>query len=271
MLIEPVTPTIGARIHDIDLANLDDKALDEFHQTVLDHKVVFLRAPHLTVEQHLALAERFGETEVHAFFPNMGVGNERISVLDSDDGTRASMWHSDESFLERPPLGTLLHAVIIPDTGGDTVWSDQEAAYDALSPSMKRYLEGMTAEHSLHRVDLIRYQHGGIDAATAGARFAEGRSCHHPVVRTHPDTGRKSIYVNQTYTRHLDGVSLDESETILSYLYRHQTRHEFSVRHRWTEGDLVMWDNRSVQHIALADYDGRRRMHRVSVLGARPS
>ena len=268
--IEPLAPALGARLHGIDVNHLDDDALAAVHRALLDHEVIVLRAPELTTDQQLALAHRFGDTEVHAFFPNLGPGYERVSVLDSDAGTKASMWHTDETFLDEPPMGTVLHAQIIPPVGGDTCWASQTAAYHALSVPMKRYLDGMLAEHSLSRVDLLVYQNGNADAEATGAKFALGRSAQHPVVRTHPETGHKALFVNPTYTRFLVGVPWDESEAVLALLYRHQIKEEFVYRHHWQEGDLVIWDNRCTLHIALADFTGRRRMHRVSVLGDKP-
>jgi len=268
--VEPVAPALGARIHGVKLDDLDDATLSGIHHALLEHAVVFMRAPGLTPEQHLALAHRFGEAEVHAFFPNLGPGQERISVLDSTDTKAASMWHTDESFLESPPMGTLLHARIIPPVGGDTCWTSTTAAYDALSPAMKRYVEGLTAVHSLSRIADMTYRNGMKTTAGLAEAYANDVASVHPVVRTHPETGKRGLFVNPTYTRFLVGVPEDESNSVLALLVKHQTQQQFVVRHHWTEGDLVIWDNRCTMHLALGDYEGRRRMHRVSVLGDRP-
>jgi taurine dioxygenase len=241
---------------------LTDGELDGLQKALLDHQVVFVRDVTLTPEEHVRLGERLGEVEVHAFFPNRGPGHEQVSVLDSEDGTVASMWHTDETFLERPPMGTLLHAQVIPPVGGDTCFASMTAAYDALSAPMKRYLDGLTAE--------MKLRSGRSSAAELAEAIAHDRRCTHPVVRTHPETGARSLYVNPTYTRWLDGVPTAESEALLQLLFVHATHERFVYRHRWQAGDLLLWDNRCTMHIALADFEGHRRMHRVSVLGARP-
>lgn len=271
MEVRPLAPALGAEIRGLDVSRpLSDEELSLLHKTLLDHKVVIIAAADLTVDGHLALAQQFGQAEVHAFFPNLGEGYERVSVLDSDDGTRASMWHTDETFLEAPPLGTFLHAQVIPTVGGDTVFASSTAAYDALSSPLKRYLEGLEAIHDLSRTTELAYYHGRGSAEAFARQIASERRWAHPVVRTHPETGAKGLFVNPTYTRYLVGVPADESEAILAFLYRHAIKEKFTFRHRWTAGDLVMWDNRCTMHNALMDFEGRRRMHRVSMIGDRP-
>jgi taurine dioxygenase len=181
------------------------------------------------------------------------------------------MWHTDESFLERPPMGTLLQSQVLPSVGGDTCWASMTAAYEALSVPMKRYLEGMTAEHGLARVAELKQRAGHAGPDEVAAAIANDRRATHPVVHVHPDTGVRALYVNPTYTRWLDGVSAEESETVLRLLYAHATHERFVYRHHWVPGDFVIWDNRCTMHIALADYTERRRMHRVSVLGDGPT
>ena len=271
MEIVPLNPVLGAELLGLDWsAPLADDILDGIHKALLDHRVLVARGAELTPEEHVALGERLGEVEVHAFFPNLGPGHERVSVLDSNDGTQASMWHTDETFLERPPMGTLLHAQVIPPFGGDTCWTNMAAAYEALSPSMQRYLEDMTAEHGLARIAEMKQRAGHASREEVGRAIAEDRRSRHPVVRIHPDTGVPSLFVNPTYTRWLDGVPQEESEAILRLLFAHATQEKFVYRHRWTAGDLVIWDNRSTMHVALAGFQGHRRMHRVSVLDAEP-
>ena len=269
MEVLPLTPVIGAEVRGLDWSRpFADDELDAIHKALLDHHVLVAHDARLTPDEHLALGERLGEVEVHAFFPNLGGAHERISVLDSADGTQASMWHTDETFLERPPMGTLLHAQVIPPTGGDTCWTNMAAAYEALSPAMKRYLDGMTAEHGLSRIAEMRHRGGGLAKEQLGDAIAHDRRSTHPVVRRHPETGVPSLFVNPTYTRWLDGVPMDESDAMLQRLFAHATHERFVYRHRWTAGDFVMWDNRATMHIALAGFEGHRRMHRVSVLDA---
>jgi taurine dioxygenase len=271
MDITPLSPALGALVTGVDVTRpLDDGTLSGVHKALLDHKVLVLKAEGLTSDQHLQLANQFGDTEVHAFFPNLGTGYERISVLDSAEGTTASMWHSDETFLPEPPMGTLLHAQIMPPVGGDTCWSSTTAAYDALSPSMQRYLDGLEALHDLSRTVELAYQNGNAPASKFADSIASERRFTHPVVRTHPETGAKGLFVNPVYTRAIVGVPPDEGTAILAYLYAHMTKERFVFRHRWSVGDLVIWDNRCTMHTVMNDFDGRRRMHRVSVLGDRP-
>ena len=271
MHVEARGGALGAEVLGLDWSRpLTDGELDGLGEALLDHQVVYARAVSLTPDEHVRLGARLGEVEVHAFFPNLGPGLERVSVLDSKDGTVASMWHTDETFLEQPPMGTLLHAQVIPAVGGDTCFASMTAAYDALSAPMKRYLDGLTAEHGLARIAEMKHRAGHAGADELAAAIAADRRCTHPVVRTHPETGARSLYVNPTYTRWLDGVPADESEAVLRLLFAHATHERFVYRHHWAAGDLLLWDNRCTMHIALADFDGHRRMHRVSVLGARP-
>src|SRR5687768_2982102 len=161
--VTPLGPALGAQVEGFDAASPSDAALAALRRALLDHQVLVLHAPDLTVDEHLALARRFGDVEVHAFFPNLGEGQEHVSVLDSDAGTRASMWHTDETFLAEPPMGTFLHARIIPSVGGDTCFASSTAAYAALSAPMRRYLDGLEAEHTLSRTTELAWQVGNAD------------------------------------------------------------------------------------------------------------
>lgn len=267
-----LTTALGAEAVDLDLsAPLSDADLDEIYAALVEHKVLLVRAPDLTPEQHMAFGRRIGEIEIHAFFPNLAeqLGPEyaHVSILDSANGDVASMWHTDETFLPAPPLGTLTWAKVMPAFGGDTLFASTEAAYDALSPNMKAYLEGLSAVHDLSRVTELRARFGGASLEQLGAAIAEGRRCGHPIVRIHPETGRRGLFVNPTYTRHIVGLPPDESDLILGFLYHHMVKEQFTWRHSWQEGDLLMWDNRATMHRVLADFDGPRVMHRVSVVG----
>src|SRR4051812_34987158 len=199
MEVRPLGVALGAEVTGLDLtAPLDDGARAAIHKALLDHQVVVLRKVDLSPEEHIRLGEQLGEVEVHAFFPNLGDGFEQVSVLDSEDGTRSSMWHTDESFLERPPMGTLLHARVIPAVGGDTCWVSMTAAYAALSASMKRYLDGMTAEHGMARIAEMKQRAGHAAAAQVADAIANDRRATHPVVHRHPETGQLALYVNPT-------------------------------------------------------------------------
>ena len=241
MELRRLTPGFGAEVKDIDLSgDLDTDTIEAVYNALVDYKVLLLRAPELTPDQHMALGRRIGEIEVHAFFPNLGEGFEQVSVLDSEAGNTATMWHTDETFLEHPPMGTLTQAKILPDVGGDTLFADSAAAYNALSPNMKQYLEGLTAIHDLGKIAELRYRFGSGDAQNlADAVLAERRTAH-PVVRTHPETGAKSLFVNPTYTRWIVGLPPDESDMLLGFLYRHTVKEQFTYRHQWAVGDLLM-------------------------------
>lgn len=269
MELRRLASALGAEVLGLpsDLEGLDASTVDALYAALLEHEVLLLHAPDLTPDGHMALGRLLGEIEVHAFFPNLGPGYEHVSVLDSDEGTTATTWHTDESFLPHPPMGTMTYARIMPAFGGDTLWASTTAAYEALSPRMKQYLEGLEAVHDLSRTTELRLRFGGTTVEKYGQALAEGRRTNHPVVRVHPETGRQALFVNPTYTRHLVGLPHDEGDAVLELLYRHMLKEQFTWRHRWSEGDLLIWDNRSTMHRVLNDFDGRRLMHRVSVVG----
>ena len=269
MELRRLTPGFGAEVKDIDLSgDLDTDTIEAVYNALVDYKVLLLRAPELTPDQHMALGRRIGEIEVHAVFPNLGEGFEQVSVLDSEAGNTATMWHTDETFLEHPPMGTLTQAKILPDVGGDTLFADSAAAYNALSPNMKQYLEGLTAIHDLGKIAELRYRFGSGDAQNlADAVLAERRTAH-PVVRTHPETGRKGLYINPAFTLRFVGWTKKESRPLLEYLFEVCRREVYTCRFRWKPGSIAMWDNRCVWHFALNDYHGQRRhMRRVTVNG----
>ena len=183
---------------------------------------------------------------------------------------RGIHWHTDVTFMRRPPLGSILRAVVVPPAGGDTLWSDQQAAFESLSPALQEFLSTLTAVH-----DGRRTFGGFLDAGHVieweGERLASLDPTEHPVVRTHPETGRRSLFVNPQFTSHLVGLSARHSEALLDQLYRHMTVPEHTVRHRWRPGDVAFWDNRATMHYATLDYgDAARVMHRVTLRGDRP-
>ena len=272
MDVTPLGSVIGARVEGIDFdAPLADATLAGLSKALLEHQVLVMRAPDLAPGQHLTIADQFGDTEVHAFFPNLGEGFERVSVLDSEQGNVASMWHSDETFLPEPPLGTLLSARIIPAVGGDTCWASTTASYEALSPNMKRYLDGAMALHDLSRTSELAYNTGNGTAESYANALLSTRRFEHPVVRTHPETGRRALYVNVAHTARFAGWTEAESAPLLDYLFRHQVSPEFTCRFSWQPGSIAIWDNRCVQHNPVNDYHGHRRvMHRITLAGDRP-
>lgn len=262
-----LTTALGAEVLGFDPAAGGADAMDELYAGLVRHKVLLLRAPDLTPDEQMALGRRLGEIEIHAFFPNLGPGYEQVSVLDSDEGTVASTWHTDESFLAHPPLGTLTWAKVMPEFGGDTLFASTTASYEALSPRMKEYLDGLVAVHDLSRTTELRLRHGGTTPQVYGAALAEGRRFEHPVVRTHPETGEKGLFIDPTYTRHIVGLPPAEGDAVLSFLHAHMVAEQFTWRHSWRAGDLLIWDNRCTMHRVLNDFTGRRLMYRVSVVG----
>jgi taurine dioxygenase len=266
-----LNPRFGTEVSGLDVSKpLGDQVLAKLHRILIERQVIVIKAPGLVADQLLGLAQQFGEPESHAFHPHLEGALERVQLLDSAEQAPASMWHADESFLPSPPAVTLLHAQIIPDTGGDTCFASMAAAYEVMSPAMKKYLTGLRAAHDLAKLRLLEYRNGRIDAGSAADGLRQQRLSLHPVVRSHPLTRLPSIFVNPLYTTHIQGVEAAESEAILEFLYRHSTSPTYTLRHRWQVGDLVIWDNRCTIHMALGDFSGHRRMHRISVLGDEP-
>jgi taurine dioxygenase len=268
MEITRLNGALGARVAGIDWdGGLTDGDFDAVESALAAHGVLAIEAARMRPEQHVELARHFGELEHHEFFANQGEGVEHITVLDSERGDRSNMWHIDEQFLEKPPVITMTHAIQLPDYGGDTSFISLHAAYDGLSPRMQQYLDGLHAVHDLARIAEMAWQggHGGPEHLADELR--KGKQASHPVVLVHPQSGRRALYVSPTYTRFIEGLPMPESKAVLDFLYLHVQRPEFGYRHRWQEGDLLMWDNRAVMHHAAADYDQRRVMHRISVIG----
>ncbi len=268
--VAPLTTVLGAEVSGVDLSSpLDAPAIAAIRDALLAHKVLLFRKQSLDPTTQARLASRFGElTPAHPVEPSVE-GHPEILSLDSDDGARADVWHSDLTFQESPPLGAMLHAVVVPDVGGDTIWADMAAAYEALSPALRDFLAGLTATHSAAKAGgyfAARDTGGDKAAATAAAVPA-----HHPVIRAHPETGRPSLFVNPLFTTKIDGLRRAESDALLDLLYEIATRPEHQMRWHWSAGDVAFWDNRCTMHYALLDYGKeRRRMERVALEGDRP-
>jgi taurine dioxygenase len=268
--VAPLTTVLGAEVSGVDLASpLDAPAIAAIRDALLEHKVLLFRKQSLDPTTQARLASRFGElTPAHPVEPSVE-GHPEILSLDSDDGARADVWHSDLTFQESPPLGAMLHAVVVPDVGGDTIWADMAAAYEALSPALRDFLTALTATHSAAKAGgyfAARDTGGDKAAATAAAVPA-----HHPVIRAHPETERPSLFVNPLFTTKIDGLRRAESDALLDLLYEIATRPEHQMRWHWSAGDVAFWDNRCTMHYALLDYGKeRRRMERVALEGDRP-
>ena len=263
--VSPLTPTIGAVVHGVDLAQpLSDAAFEEIHAAWMAHLVLFMRDQRITPAQHLAFGKRFGELHVHPAAP-YAHGNPALMVIRTDADSKrnnGSGWHSDVSADEEPPLGSILHLHEVPEHGGDTVFANMYAAYDALSTPMRELLDGLRARHE---ADYTGY-YGDHQPQREFPRAS------HPVVRTHPVTGRKALFVNAGFTRHIEGVSRRESRALLGMLFEHVKNPTFACRFEWRPHSLAMWDNRCVQHMAIWDYHPQTRGGlRVTIKGDRPA
>jgi len=266
--VEPMAGALGAEISGVDLAKpLEQAAIDEIRRAWLAHQVLFFRDQPLSVDEHKAFARRFGDLHIHPVLQQMAdQGHPEIVVLESDAKRPvvADRWHSDVTFEREPPLGSILRAVEVPAAGGDTMWASMSAAYDALSAPMQRALEGLRAMHS---------GTGFRKQATEGQAEALSRNemTVHPVIRTHPETGRKSIFVNSAFTRRIEAMKPRESQALLAFLYEHIESPEFTCRFRWRKHSIAMWDNRCTQHRVVADnLSAYRRMERATLIGDRP-
>ena len=266
--IDKLTPILGAEIGGIDFRKpLSNRQHDEVHRALAENCVIFFRDQQLTPDQHMAFGRLFGELHVHPAAPHEP-GRPELMIIHADkDSPRANGegWHSDVSCEVEPPMGSILHIEKCPPKGGDTLFSSMYAAYDALSDRMKTYLDGMTARHDGEHVYRGLFKNYGLADKPSYPRAK------HPVVRTHPVTGKKALYVNAGFTRSLVGVPADESDGILRYLYQHMENPLFQCRFRWRENSIAFWDNRCVQHRAMWDYWPHSRSgHRVTVKGDRP-
>lgn len=277
--VRPIAGALGAEVLGVDLSQpLDDATFAEIEHAFHDRLVLFFHDQQLTPEQHLAFSRRFGPLSRSPYVKHMAEYPDIIAVLKEADerniSTFGNAWHSDFSFLEEPPMGSVLYAREVPAHGGDTLFANMYSAYEALSEGMRRMLDGINAMHSGRP-----YGMGGVPADLEVSRSIEiernrpeaDREVAHPVVRVHPVTGRRALFVNSIYTTRFEGMTDAESRPLLQFLYDHAVRPEFTCRLRWRANDLAVWDNRCTMHYAVNDYDGSRRlMHRTTIKGERP-
>jgi len=271
--VHPIAGSVGAELLGVDLAAaLSDDTIQAIRQALLDHGVIFFRDQALPPDRFLALAKRFGTPTEYPFVNGIDGFPEIIAVtkLEHERVNFGGVWHSDTTYLETPPLGTLLVAREVPEVGGDTLFANQYLAYETLSAGMKRLLDGLTGVNSSAKADATRTREDRVKSD--GARAARTPlSAEHPVVRSHPETGRRALYVNTAHTAHFAGMTEAESAPLLNFLFRHQIQPAFTCRFRWRPGSVAFWDNRCVQHYPLNDYHGHRRlMHRITLQGDRP-
>ncbi|TCK22652.1 TauD/TfdA dioxygenase family protein [Pseudonocardia endophytica] len=272
--LEPLGPDFGVLVHDLDLAVADDTRLAAVRAALTEYKVLFFRGQTLDPDAQVRLGNRLGElTASHPVVPGIDAAHAEIYALDSADDGFSDIWHTDVTFMKRPPLGSILRAVTLPPSGGDTNWADLELAYASLSAPVQRLADELTAEHDGFKDfgERLHQRQGGQGSEWDGETITALEPVVHPVVRVHPETGRRSLFVNPGFTTRIVGVSEAESRHLLDLFYAHLTKPEHIVRHRWAEGDVAMWDNRSTAHYANRDYgDARRVMHRVTLRGDGP-
>ena len=272
-----INGTLGAEVSGISLSDdIDEQAVEALSAALVEHKVLFFRNQNLTTAQHLAFGRKFGPLEVHPFTQLKSfrtvADHPEIIVVESEAGSRssASHWHSDVSWRHTPSLGSILRCTIVPAYGGDTLWADMTAVYEGLDDAMRSLLSGLVAVHDWHAFRRALSNEGLAPSAVADLQ-RQFPLAEHPVVRTHPVSGKKLIYVNCSFTVNIKGMSDTESKLLLERLYQETHRPEYQVRFRWSIGDVAFWDNRSTQHYAVADFgDQHRRMERVTIAGDRP-
>jgi taurine dioxygenase len=257
-----LTGALGAEVRGIDLSQLDDESFAKVRELLLEHLVLFFPGQHISPEAQVAFGRRFGELHIHPFAPYVLDGYPEVIVIEGDK-PNADSWHSDVTYEEEPPLATIFKVVTLPSVGGDTMWSNQYLAYEKLSQPMRGFLDKLTAFHS-----------------SKPAFPGEELTATQPVVRVHPETGKRALYVNRTFTKHIvelsrprperAGMSRSESDAVLEFLFEWSEKPEFQLRYRWSVGDIGIWDNRCTMHYAVADYHEWRRAERVTVMGDTP-
>jgi taurine dioxygenase len=272
LAVRPLTPTIGAEIEGIDLACvLTEQQFAAVRRALLEWKVLFFRDQNITTEEHLDFGRRFGPLEVFPFSPPKPGYPEVLAIThDEKSRGRENTWHSDVTWREIPSLGSILRAIEVPSVGGDTLFADMYAAYDGLPDETKAKIEGRVAVHDFPHIRR-NFRKRGVSEAEIEAFEKTYPKVEHPVVRTHPETGRKALYVNAAFTQSIVGLEPDESDALLKRLYAQAAIPEYQCRFRWRKNSVAFWDNRSCQHYAASDYfPAVRRMERVTVVGDRP-
>jgi len=267
--IEPLSPTIGAEISGVDMSKpLDEPSTAVVRQALLDWKVIFFRDQDVSTDEHVEFSRHFGELEVHPFGQNKA-GHPEVLLLENgpDSKSYINVWHSDVTWRLEPSLGSLLRAIEVPSLGGDTMFANMEAAYEGLGDELKERIDGLVATH-----DFMAAFGGGLNEEDQAKMRKKYPIAEHPVVRTHPETGRKSIYVNAAFSSGIKGMDDREAFGLLHQLYQTARIPEYQVRFKWRKNSVAFWDNRGAQHYPISDYfPAVRRMERVTVVGSKPS
>ncbi len=273
--VEPSSGALGAEISSVKLASLDDESFEEIHRAWLEHQVLFFRDQRLDPADLSAFAERFGALDTYPFIAPLP-GHPYVIPIIKEKDTRMNFgggWHSDMSYQEKPVRATCLYAIEVPERGGDTLFANMTAAYEALSDGMKQLLDGLRGVFTATKVHGATGLYKDADhpmEMTKNPDREEARHLH-PIVRTHPETGRKALYLDLPHVERFENMHIRESQPLMEFLYQHATQPQFTTRFSWQPGSLAIWDNRCVQHYALNDYPGQRReMNRVTVQGDVP-
>ncbi len=273
--IEPLSPAIGAVLRGVNLAEqASDDLIGDIRAALLKHQVIFFEGQDFTPTQQRDFAARFGDLHVHPLY-DRDEGHPEIMIIDNhvDNPTDNNFWHTDVTFIDTPPMGSILAARQLPPVGGDTMWASMTTAYNALSKPMQKFLQGLEAVHDFAYAFTVE----GIAASQAGREkyekaVAANPPVTHPVIRSHPETGEPGIFVNSVFTRRIKGLRREESKALMAFLNNHIQQPEFVVRWRWRPGDVAFWDNRNTQHRAVDDFLPHRRiMTRATVLGDKPA
>lgn len=270
--VNPIAGALGAEISNINLTtDITADMIAEIHRLLIEHGVIFFRDQDISHARHKELAEFFGPLQTHPAYGTVD-GFPEITVLEStpDNLTKIEAWHTDMTFRQHPPMGAVLRSKIIPDKGGDTLWSCMSAAFDGLSAAMQSMLEGLTAVHDFrHGFKESLAEPGGHEWLAQA--IADNPPVEHPVIRIHPESGKKVIFVNSLFTTHIVGIPAKESAAILRFLYDHVTTPEYTCRFTWRPNSIAIWDNRSTQHKPVNDYfPAHRRLERITIDGDKP-
>ncbi|MET9128903.1 MULTISPECIES: TauD/TfdA family dioxygenase [Streptomyces] len=271
--ITPLGPSFGAEVHGVDLGRIDDARVEALRAALTAYKVLFLPGQDIDDHAQIDFGRRLGEVTAGHPVHDSGDVPDEVYALDSQDNGFADVWHTDVTFVARPPAISVLRAVVLPPNGGDTSWADSQLAYESLTPGLRALIDPLTAVHDGSREFgyYLAQRRKGRGNVWEGEVFSSLAPVEHPVVRVHPESGRKGLFVNPGFTSHITGVSEHESRGILDILYAHLTKPEHTVRHRWQPGDVALWDNRATSHYANRDYgDQHRVMHRITLRGDVP-
>ena len=268
--VTPIAGSLGAEIRGVDLRTMDNHVWAQVHQAFLDHKVIAIRDQELSPQDIMDVGARLGEPNHYPFVKGMEGFPFLFDIVKEPVETRnfGGGWHSDTTYLAEPPMGSMLLAREVPPYGGDTMFANQYLAYDALSDGLKATLDGLVGVSSSAKADVTKTREDQMKAAGSELKVL---SAEHPLVRTHPETGRKALYTSVAHTAHIKGWTEKESLPLLQFLWDHQTRPEFTCRFQWRAGSLAFWDNRCAMHNPINDYHGFRRvMHRITLKGSKP-